>query len=646
MTAGTVQRTVEPQSQAIAATRDRLGRGRAAGSQRYGVALCIVIYFVLSFLADPSVWIHGPTTHLYNSGNGDVDEAVWFLAQTPYALVHGINPFANNWLHFPTGVNLVDNTSMPLLGMIAAPVTMLAGPVLSYNLLTLCSFAASATAAMFAVRRWTRWLPAAFLGGLVYGFSPYMVAMGNGHLMTLITPIPPLVLLMMDRILVRHVGTPLRNGLILGALLAAEMFISAEVLSSMLVVLVIGVLLVLGSRVVVSRRARPHRSRNLGPGQGLGHRPTPPAVPWRYLVRTGLIACLVLGACVAYPAWVAFAGPEHIVGPAQTPVLLKGLSSDLLTPIVPTVNQRISVGLAWTGTRMVAEHGKVLFPDGSENGGYLGIPLVVLLVGGLVVLRRRPIVWFAAAMAAVAYVLSMGSELHVNGSFIGIPLPFAVLAHLPAFDSQVAARYTLYLWLFVALLVGLICDAAHERLGSRWRVGALASTGITAIALFPLLPAWPYAGGPIAVPAWFTSGDVVEAPVGSTLLTFPFPAVGDPAAMLWQAEAGMRFRMPGGYLITGGPKGRATFTPPLTSLSVPLLECGAGGAPASLTSAQREAVQQDFKTWKIDTVVVPRSQQGWQCAITFLSSVLGSPRNQHGSDVWTSLHTRAWMKAR
>ena len=58
----------------------------------------------------------------------DVPEEIWFLAQTPWVLLHGHNPLANDWLNAPVGVNLMDNTTMPLLGIVGFPITVLFGP--------------------------------------------------------------------------------------------------------------------------------------------------------------------------------------------------------------------------------------------------------------------------------------------------------------------------------------------------------------------------------------------------------------------------------------------------------------------------------------------------------------------------------------
>jgi hypothetical protein len=615
-------------------------RGRA-GRRGPALALCVAGYVVLALLSDPSVWLHGPTTHLLEAGNGDVSEGVWYLAQTPYAVLHGANPFANNWLHYPSGVNLVDNTGQLLLGALAAPFTFVWGAVLAYNLVMVAAAAGSATAAFFVVRRWTAWLPAAFIGGLVYGFSPYMVGQGNGHPFLVAVPIPPLVLLMMDRIVVRRTGVAWRNGLVLGVLLVAQLYISAEVLASTVVVTACGVVVVLAAQLVARRR------RAAAPA-GASDAATAPGPDWGYLVKAGAVAAALLVVFAAYPLWVAVDGPAHIVGPAQSVDLIEGLSSDVLTPIVPTVNQHFSFGLAWTGTKMVAEHGATLFPDGAENGGYLGIPLIVGLVAGVVALRRRRVVRLAAVMAVVSLVLSMGSDLHFDGRYTGVRLPFDVLAHLPFFNSEVASRYSLYVWLFVALLVAVILDAVHTEVRRRrGEVPAvLASVALAAAALFPLVPAWPYGSGRAAVPAWYESAYVGRVPVGSTLLSYPFPSVGNPSAMLWQAEAKMRFRMPGGYVISPGPGKVATFSPPSTVISNAFFECTAGIPQPPVTKEMARQVRQNLRAWRVDTVVVPRNQRAWRCAARFLQGTLGPPVSEAGSDVWASLWSKPWMADR
>ena len=72
-------------------------------------------------------------------------------------------------------------------------------------------------------RRFVSWWPAAFVGGLAYGFSPFTSATANAHLFLLFQAVPPLVILFVDR-LFRHPETS-PNG-------AASLWASASSCSS------------------------------------------------------------------------------------------------------------------------------------------------------------------------------------------------------------------------------------------------------------------------------------------------------------------------------------------------------------------------------------------------------------------------------
>ncbi len=167
-------------------------------------------YVVLAMVANLPAWLHGPTHELQVGGAGDLAEEVWFLGFTPLTLLHGNNPFVTNWMNFPYGVNMMVNTAMVLPAIVLAPITFLFGAVASFNVLMVLGFAGSATAAFAVFRRWAPWKPAAYAGGLLYGFSPYMYGPGFGHLFLLVVPLPPLFLLVLDEVLVRQRGSPLR----------------------------------------------------------------------------------------------------------------------------------------------------------------------------------------------------------------------------------------------------------------------------------------------------------------------------------------------------------------------------------------------------------------------------------------------------
>jgi peptidoglycan/LPS O-acetylase OafA/YrhL len=86
----------------------------------------------------------------------------------------------------------------------------------------------SATAAFVVLRRWQVWSPAAALGGLLYGFSPYMVGQSRDHIELIFVPLPPFIALTVVSILQRR-GSPLRLGIQLGLLVTAQYLISPEI---------------------------------------------------------------------------------------------------------------------------------------------------------------------------------------------------------------------------------------------------------------------------------------------------------------------------------------------------------------------------------------------------------------------------------
>ena len=408
------------------------------------VVLVAVVYAALSAFANGSAWVHGVTHTLQISGGNDVGEEVWFLAETPWILLHGHNPFANGWLNAPVGVDLMDNTTMPIFGVFFAPVTLLFGPVATFNVVLDFSIWASAMSFFLMARRFVRWWPAAFVGGLLYGFSPYTAAVGNGHLFLLFQAAPPLIILFLDRFLRSDTASPWWAGFWVGACYVVQFYVSTEAFACLAVMSLWAVVLALA--YVLWRR---------------------PSVDWTRLGRLGacVVAVVVLG--TGYAAWTALDGPEHVNGPVQSLSATAGQSTDPVGLVVPTLNQRFTFGHTALGNTLVSARDpqwNLVLDSLIENGTYVGVPLLVALVVAVAVLRRRRLVQFSAVMAASALVVSMGSRLHLAGHRTPIRLPFIVFTHLPLFDSSVAARWITYFWLFAALILAVTIDAVRTRL--------------------------------------------------------------------------------------------------------------------------------------------------------------------------------------
>jgi len=576
---------------------------RPGGLRRMRPTVVVILaYAGLSVVPYWHFWSAGGT-RLAGKG-GDLALETWFLDWTGYALAHGHNPLVTDWGNYPFGVNGVTNASVPLLGVLAAPVTMLAGAFVTVTLLFTLAFPLSSLSAYVLLRRWVRWRPAAFGGGLLYGFSPYLVGQGLGHLHLVFVPLPPLIFL----VLVRVSSPRARNGCAWGAVLAllcvAQFFISAEVLASTAVVGAIG--------LAIAAAVDPAAARDR----------------WAFAARAIGTASLITAALLAYPLWLLVAGPARISGPAQQTSYYRG---NLLAPVIPDSAMHFRVA----GWALLAD---TFSGNPSENGSYLGPALLLLLIAGTIALWRRPVVKVAALTTVAAFVLSLGSRLTV-GRYVwqAVPLPEAALDHIPVLDNTLAARYSLYVMLGAALMFALTLEALRDRLGGQLRVrlgadghrpalaAGAACGGLACLALIPLLPAWPYAARVTQVPGYFSSGQVMAVPSGSVAVLYPFPASGDATPMLWQIAAGLRFKTPGGRFVIPAPG--SVSTPPSDRL--PLVGQAfaelAGGQMPALTPARRSALRAQLRAWDVRAVLVQLEGARPALVMPFFEWLLGHP---------------------
>ena len=141
-------------------------------------------YLALGVVLWVHAWAAGASTHTL-CGCGDPALFLWFFQWPATALAHGQNPFFSTALFHPSGINLLAQTSVTGLSIPLVPVTWIWGPVASLNVASTVTPALTAFTAFVVIRRWVPWTPAAFVGGLLYGFSPFVLSsLAFAHLMT------------------------------------------------------------------------------------------------------------------------------------------------------------------------------------------------------------------------------------------------------------------------------------------------------------------------------------------------------------------------------------------------------------------------------------------------------------------------------
>jgi hypothetical protein len=489
----------------------------AAPSGRRASLLAIAVYGLLAFC----FWGIGPLVEGGTQYVGVFDDPqipIWSFAWWWHAIEHGTNPLYTHEIWAPTGVDLAWVNTVPPVALLFAPLTWLLGPVPAYDVAAVLLPAVSAWTAYLLCRHLTggRFWPS-LVGGYLFGFSSYVLGhvLGQPQL-TAVFAMPLIALVLAGAV----EGTYERRGIILrlAPLLTLQIYLSLEV--ALTLTLVIGLALVLGFLL-----AQPYR---------------------RTLLH--LLA----------PVVAAYAGAAVLAAPilyyALTDLRVNGFTppgaytADLLNFFLPTHLEAAGAGWAhalskhWSG-------------NSTEQGAFVGVPLLVMVVlyarTAWRTLRGR----FLLVGLAVTTYLSLGPHLHVGGHSV-IPLP-TVLGHekvtvpgvgtkfLPLFDNILPVRFLVYASLTSAVIVALWIAATRHRT-LRWLLPAL-----TVLLLFPNPGAGVWATT-YSTPAFFTSAAFRDC-LAPGEIVLPEPPGQGGQANLWQVVSGFRFRMAGGRLQTSPP---------------------------------------------------------------------------------------------
>ena len=177
-------------------------------------------------------------------GNGyDPQIFVWSFAWWPHAIATWTNPFVTHAVYAPSGVNLAWTASAPGLALAFSPLTVLFGPVASYNVAMRAAAGALGVDGVPALPPPDRLDLGIGRRRVLFGFSAYVLGeqlLGHLHLTGVF--LLPLVAL----VVVRYVEGELDGrGLAwrLGVLVALQLWISTEVAFTLTLALVLGLVL-------------------------------------------------------------------------------------------------------------------------------------------------------------------------------------------------------------------------------------------------------------------------------------------------------------------------------------------------------------------------------------------------------------------
>lgn len=368
----------------------------------------------------------------------DVASYVWDLWWLPYQLIHLGNPWFTGHMAAPVGIQLGFDTTMPLVGLVMAPVTLLFGPSASFNLLTIVMPGLLCYVMYRAARLWLRSQAGAIAAGAFFGLSSMLAEQDWAHLNIVAgTLFLPMTVEAAVR-LRRRPGR--RQAVILGLVLGTCLLVNQE--SAVMAAILATALL----------------------------------IPW--LIRhpsAGRLVPLAIGAVVALvvasPQLIAMAQQASSGGTHIDPHLLAVTSKkygvgvgDLFAPA-----QRVGYyGLHHLAAASASapNHGPT-----AEGMPMFGLVLTVLALLGLAVSWRRRSAWQLAVLWLGCAWLSLGATLYIvkiqhvpfeqiwNGVLVSPVMPYTWLMRLPVLSAfREADRFAILGLVGAALLAGAAVD--------------------------------------------------------------------------------------------------------------------------------------------------------------------------------------------
>jgi hypothetical protein len=372
--------------------------------------VALSVYVVLSII------FTYPVLFLKNSipGYGDAFWYLWDLWWYKTALLNFSNPYYTQYIFHPVGVNLALSEVSPFNALVSVPLQLLFGLSSSYKIIWIGTFILSGYGTFLLVKYLTDDEKAAFVSGLIFMFCPYRFSHSLGHLNLLSTEWIPFYVLF----LIKSLNEDRRSNAIYAALFFFLTAICSYYYIPFLVILTLMYLIY-----------RQTDKRGISDGA---------------VIRRIALMITVSSMAVApflYPLLkemlTAKSGYAYGGGYLQ-------LSSDLLSFFIPS------------GFHPMYRNVLPLEYPPLAGGEYVFIGYSVILLSFLAFFKSRlgdSRFWGLSAFAF--FVLCLGPILQINGQKIYLPLPYAIIMHIPIFSlARAPGRWDILLVLSLAILSG------------------------------------------------------------------------------------------------------------------------------------------------------------------------------------------------
>lgn len=471
---------------------------------------------------------HGLFPHFSSTmvgfGNGDPNQAAWFLANTAHAIATLTNPFVSHLINVPDGANMMANTSTIAVGALFAPITLGFGPVVALNVVFIVGIAATTWSFAFVARRMGLSLPAALLVGILIGFAPIRMIHGQGQ-----------------PFLIFAVGTPWLMyavwRLIEGRATSRRIIVECAFWVTWSALVSLERLFIIALPIAVYATIRLWQRRN--------HESFP-----EQLRRTGLtvgLSSLVL----AWPLYEFTFGEQSLHGPPHD--WLMGYSSH--------VRDFFAAG-PWMLLEDIgpSDHPTGFLAGSFIDASYIGIPILIAFIWGAWRLRKNCAALCLTAASLVSLVMACGPHVAWTETGWRIPGPYKLLQHVPGFSSAHPLNFQIVSAIGIAFVIGLALDDYWKSPHARRSLVVVASL----VLVLSIAPDHAFSTTHVGEKTWLTSDEGRRViPPGTVVLTYPYPQNIINSPMLDQAIAGMRYRLVGGQVTVPDPEGNGQSVQPL-----------------------------------------------------------------------------------
>ena len=476
-------------------------------AQRHCTFLALVLYLLCASLLLIPIHFDISTRLIATKKPPDAITALWFFRWWPYAITHQINPFICHILWWPYAKNLTWANGAPLMVIPMWPITAAFGPLVAYNVLAILAPALNAFFAYLLCRELEADFFGALIGGFIFGFSSYAMTQLLAHLFLEATWALPFLVWIALRWFKRRMSS---RQFLMGAAAAfiVQFGISLEILAT--------TILFGGSALLLAWILA-------GPGES--------RTKLAKLIKLTALALMVCAAVVSPWLWVMLHASSHI----EHSIFKPGeFSADLANFVIPT---KLTALLgAYFSPYSAKFNGNI-----TEQGSYLGLPLIIICGLFAWEFRKTRTAKLLVATALLTFIMSLGPDLLWRRHVLIAVMPEALFLHIPLLLDALPARFTLYLWLVVAMMAALWFSRSKVPLAAR--VGLIS---LAVIFIAPNLAAGYWSSKPENPKFFATNMYKHYISRGENVLLFPFFNSG--GAMLWQEETNFYFPITGGYI--------------------------------------------------------------------------------------------------